>query len=217
MRVVATQEDHQVEGEDSEVGLVVAALFGARMEVVFEESLELREGAFGLPALAVAGSGEVIVHASPMPRFGWTAVATRVDGNNGLSRAQQAARQDVKGLGIISSVAHEGLNAQPSRRLSDQERTFGRIVGGPSTHRRRSDQVGFVMSQDTELYVGQGAFYAPIPAFQEVPADVARLESGRVHGTAVSPAEPAAAPSAVENLIHEPFEAPFFSRRCSAF
>lgn len=217
MRVVATQEDHQVEGKDSEVGLVVAALFGARVEVVFEESLELRDGAFGLPALAVAGAGEVVVHASAIPRLGWTSVATRVHRNDGLSRAQQAARQDVEGLGVISGVAHEGLDVQSSRSLSDQERTFGRIVGGSSTHRRRSDQVGLVMSQDTELYVGQCAFYAPILAFQEVPADVARLESGGVHGSAVSPAEAAAAASALENSIHEPFEAPFFSRRCSAF
>lgn len=183
----------------------------------FEESFELGEGAFGLPALTEGSARKVFVHSLSILGLRLGVVSARINGDDGLSGAEFGTRLLVVRLGVVGGVAHEGVELEPSAGLLEGLLKVGRVVARPLAHDDGGNQMGFVMADDADLNEGSSALAAAILPRQEVAADVARLEAGRINGSTATSAKPAASVRMTKDGVQDPVGALFFSRRAAAF
>ena len=204
-------------GENLQQALSAPGGFAASTYSAAQYPLELRDGAFHLPAVAVDTLGETSAHLAPVSAPGRSGAATpRIKGNDRGADAELFSAEAVVVLAIVAGISQHAVEGNV---LGRQDHGWGElrgVVAGTGTHHGARKQMAAGVTTQSQLRptsTAEGPVTLPVDV---VRAGMSALQAGGVErpfGTLVDQAEGV---GALENGPEHGLKSPFFSNRFSA-
>jgi hypothetical protein len=211
-------------GENAEVTFALTGLIGLATQGRAEESLVPREGALGLPALAVDAPVPAalwlpaaafdhlptVARQRPLP-----ALVAAVQRDHGGADAQLFAAVAVALLAVERGIAEHPVVAHSQRRLGHHRAQLRRVVGRPQADGGAGQEVAGGVAGDRQLGPQPGVVLTA-GALEEVARGVPALQPGGIDGRGRLLADQAALFGARAGPVQEQDELPFFSSLLAA-
>ena len=204
-------------GENAEGGFADAAGVAGGCQRGAEAALELGDGAFDLPALGITAAGKAALHFFAVaPGLHASCKAPIINGYGSARNAQMFAAERVKRFAVVRAIGGQGVQGQVLRRGGERVAEMAGVVGRCQIDDGTGDQVRGVLADKRQLDP-RAVLRQPRRAFQEIATDVVAFQACGVDRSEAVAGEQSAVAGGSENTSQQPFNGPFFSRRCSAF
>ncbi len=211
-------------GQHAEVTFALSGGVGLAAQRRIQQPFVPREGALGLPALAVDPLmpaplrllAEALDHLPAVARLGpLAAPVAAVERDHGGADTQALAAQPVVLLAIEGGIAQHPVPGHAQRRLPHGRAELRGVVAGADGDGGGGEEMAGRIADDSQLRPGP-ARQLPAGPLEEVLGSVPALQAGGIYGGLGPLANQAAVLGARGGLEEEADDLPFFSSRPAA-